>query len=405
MRTGLPPEQLEAALPLNEVDPGEPGTHATVTGEYDLDAVKLPGLPEPVEMRAVVVDPVDAPFGRPPISRSAPSGHREPELRLIRLMARARFHPCVGLFLPRRMQRVPQPPSGEGATPREPIPADGDRFEDPPRTITEVGLMSVLDPTTAAAMRPALAEAPPADGTAPRERRWRARWIVPTALGVGYVLSVVFRLSLVTGQDFPTVNPDEEMYLVMARILAGLPTTEIPGNQIIPSGYSLLISPALRITQEPVYAYHLVMGINALISCLVLPVAYWALRRLNVSRAVSYVAGVAVTLLPPVLFYRGPGSARRGHRGGHPVQRRQGPLERQLARRAAGLAHRQGRPGGRLRRMAPLVPRGTSPRAGLRWVTRPGGPSTVRQDRPRPCPEQVDAVVAAWAGPPRNVAR
>ncbi|MFE5540697.1 hypothetical protein ACFQ78_33850 [Streptomyces sp. NPDC056519] len=126
---------------------------------------------------------------------------------------------------------------------------------------------------------------------------------MPAALAIGYVANVLFRLPLVTKQNFPTVNPDEEMYLVMARILAGRPTTEIPGNQIIPSGYSLLISPALRITQDPVYAYHLVMGINALISCLVLPAAYWALRRLRVPRPVSYATAAATVLLPPVLFY------------------------------------------------------------------------------------------------------
>lgn len=62
---GAVPKQLEAALPPNEVDPGEPGTYRTATGEYDLKSVKLPGLPEPVEMRAVVVGPVDAPDKRP----------------------------------------------------------------------------------------------------------------------------------------------------------------------------------------------------------------------------------------------------------------------------------------------------------------------------------------------------
>ncbi|MFB7056021.1 hypothetical protein ACFCXT_23225 [Streptomyces vinaceus] len=141
------------------------------------------------------------------------------------------------------------------------------------------------------------------DGHRTGRRWWNARWVVPAALAAGYLLNVLFRLSLVTGQDFPTVNPDEEMYLVMARILAGLPTTEIPGNQIIPSGYSLLISPALRITQDPVYAYHLVMGINALISCLVLPAAFWALRRMHVPRPVSYAVALATVLLPPVVFY------------------------------------------------------------------------------------------------------
>ncbi|MGR4880575.1 hypothetical protein ACIPUC_14235 [Streptomyces sp. LARHCF249] len=132
---------------------------------------------------------------------------------------------------------------------------------------------------------------------------WHARWVVPSALAVGYVLNVLLRLSLVTHQDHPTVSPDEQMYLVMARIMAGRPTTEIHGDQILPGGYSLLISPALRITQDPVHAYHLIMGINALISCLMLPLSYWALRRLNTSRPVSYAAGLAAVLLPTVLFY------------------------------------------------------------------------------------------------------
>lgn len=143
---------------------------------------------------------------------------------------------------------------------------------------------------------------PPADSRT-RPGWWYAWWVMPSALVVGYVLHVLFRLSLVTEQDYPTVSPDESMYLVMARIMAGLPTTEIPNDQVIPGGYSLLISPALRITQEPVFAYHLIMGINALLSCLVLPLAYWALRRLDVSRAVSYVVATAVVLLPPVVFY------------------------------------------------------------------------------------------------------
>ncbi|MEU9145037.1 hypothetical protein [Streptomyces sp. NPDC048349] len=132
---------------------------------------------------------------------------------------------------------------------------------------------------------------------------WQARWVVPSALAVGYVLNVLFRLSLVTDQDHPTVSPDEQMYLVMARIMAGRPTTEIHGDQIIPGGYSLLISPALRLTQDPVHAYHLIMGINALISCLMLPLSYWALRRLNISRPVSYAVALAAVMLPTVLFY------------------------------------------------------------------------------------------------------
>ncbi|MEU1511659.1 hypothetical protein ABZ490_05795 [Streptomyces sp. NPDC005811] len=54
-----------AALPANSVDPGRPGAYRTVTGEYDLAPVKLPGFAQPVEMQAVVVAPKGATGKRP----------------------------------------------------------------------------------------------------------------------------------------------------------------------------------------------------------------------------------------------------------------------------------------------------------------------------------------------------
>lgn len=163
--------------------------------------------------------------------------------------------------------------------------------------------MTQLTPSSPAGIEDVRAAGDPPADSRTRLGWWQARWVVPAALAVGYVLNVLFRLSLVTDQDHPTVTPDEQMYLVMARIMAGRPTTEIPGDQIIPGGYSLLISPAMRITQDPVHAYHLIMGINALISCLMLPLSYWVLRRLNISQPVSYAAALAAVMLPTVLFY------------------------------------------------------------------------------------------------------
>ncbi|MER5769357.1 hypothetical protein [Streptomyces sp. NPDC001985] len=52
-------------LPVNAVDPGVPGKYRTTSGEYTLKAVRLPGYAEPVEMRASVVGPTDAPGKRP----------------------------------------------------------------------------------------------------------------------------------------------------------------------------------------------------------------------------------------------------------------------------------------------------------------------------------------------------
>ncbi|MGW4700003.1 hypothetical protein [Streptomyces sp. NPDC004285] len=54
-----------APLPANRVDPGVPGPYRTVGGEYALPSVRLPGYPQPVEMRATVVGPAGAPGRRP----------------------------------------------------------------------------------------------------------------------------------------------------------------------------------------------------------------------------------------------------------------------------------------------------------------------------------------------------
>ncbi|MFC9596240.1 alpha/beta hydrolase family protein [Streptomyces sp. NPDC056944] len=54
-----------APLPANRVDPGVPGPYRTVGGEYALRSVRLPGFPQPVEMRGTVVGPAGAPGKRP----------------------------------------------------------------------------------------------------------------------------------------------------------------------------------------------------------------------------------------------------------------------------------------------------------------------------------------------------
>ncbi|MFJ9431260.1 hypothetical protein ACIRQY_16605 [Streptomyces sp. NPDC101490] len=54
-----------APYPANPVDPGAAGKYRTTSGEYALEPVRLPGYAEPVEMRATVVGPTDAPGRRP----------------------------------------------------------------------------------------------------------------------------------------------------------------------------------------------------------------------------------------------------------------------------------------------------------------------------------------------------
>ncbi|MGW2251874.1 phospholipid carrier-dependent glycosyltransferase [Kitasatospora sp. NPDC001660] len=129
------------------------------------------------------------------------------------------------------------------------------------------------------------------------------RWFWPAALAAGYLVEVLIRLVLVRGLSFPSVHPDEDSYLVLARVLAGRPTTEMPVGVVIPGGYPLLISPVMRIADDPVTAYQLILGINAFLNALVFPLAYLALRRLGVRRLLAYVFAGATALLPPVVFY------------------------------------------------------------------------------------------------------
>lgn len=57
--------RLPAQAPANGVDPGKPGSYRTISGQYDLDPVRLPGYAAPVEMRAQVVAPEGATGKRP----------------------------------------------------------------------------------------------------------------------------------------------------------------------------------------------------------------------------------------------------------------------------------------------------------------------------------------------------
>ncbi|WP_316523502.1 hypothetical protein [Kitasatospora brasiliensis] len=129
------------------------------------------------------------------------------------------------------------------------------------------------------------------------------RWFWPVALLLGYGGQVVFRLALSIHNYFPSVHADEDSYLVIARVLAGRPTTEMPVGVVIPGGYPLLISPALRIADNPATAYHLIMGINAVLNALVFPLVVVAARRLGLRRRDAYLVGTAVALVPPVVFY------------------------------------------------------------------------------------------------------
>jgi len=117
------------------------------------------------------------------------------------------------------------------------------------------------------------------------------------------MVQVAVRLWLSAGQTLPVATPDETGYLFAARVLTGGPGADVSFGTVYRSGYSLLLMPAFWITHDPELGYRIALVINALVSALMLPLAFLLLRRLSLTRRSSYALAHATALLPAVVFY------------------------------------------------------------------------------------------------------
>lgn len=105
-------------------------------------------------------------------------------------------------------------------------------------------------------------------------------------------------------QTIPSELPDSAGYLIGARSMAGGLTGQFPpSNPEYQGGYPLLLMPAFWLSSNPVVIYRLVMIINGLVNALVLPLAFVALRRIEVARRPAYAFANVAALLPAVMFY------------------------------------------------------------------------------------------------------
>ena len=104
-------------------------------------------------------------------------------------------------------------------------------------------------------------------------------------------------------QTVPLSTPDEEAYLIAARVLAGGVPANFSYSTLYPAGYPLLIVPVYWFTHNPVTVYRAALMINAAISAAVLPLAYLAGRRLRLDRPMAYGVATVAALLPAALFY------------------------------------------------------------------------------------------------------
>ncbi len=119
----------------------------------------------------------------------------------------------------------------------------------------------------------------------------------------GWLCQAALRAWFSRGQALPLANPDESAYLITARMLAGGPTADFSYGTLYPAGYPLLISPVFWFTHNPHTAYQSVLVVNALISALLMPLGYFAGRRLGLNRPLAYAVAMITALLPAGFFY------------------------------------------------------------------------------------------------------
>ncbi len=144
-------------------------------------------------------------------------------------------------------------------------------------------------------------ELAPAVARPPKRGLQARRWGL--LLVVGWLVQAGLRAWLSRMQTVPLSTPDEEAYLIAARVLAGGAPANFSYSTLYPAGYPVLIAPVYWFTHNPVTVYRAVLMINAAISAAVLPLAYLAGRRLRLDRPMAYGVATVAALLPAALFY------------------------------------------------------------------------------------------------------
>ena len=139
-------------------------------------------------------------------------------------------------------------------------------------------------------------------GTGRRVGRRAGWWGL--ALAAGWLVQAGLRAWLSRAQMVPLAIPDESAYLIAARVLAGGVPANFSYSTLYPAGYPLLIAPVYWFTHDPVTVYHAVLlGINAPISALIMPLGYVACRRLGLDRPWAFGVAMVAALVPAALFY------------------------------------------------------------------------------------------------------
>jgi hypothetical protein len=123
-------------------------------------------------------------------------------------------------------------------------------------------------------------------------------------LVAGWLVQAGLRVWLSRSQVVPLSTPDESAYLIAARVMSGGVAANFSYSTLYPAGYPLLITPVFWFTHNPVLVYRVVLlGINAPLSALIMPLGYVACRRLGLERPAAFGVAMVAALLPAALFY------------------------------------------------------------------------------------------------------
>jgi Dolichyl-phosphate-mannose-protein mannosyltransferase len=118
-------------------------------------------------------------------------------------------------------------------------------------------------------------------------------------------LSTLVRGAIATGVPSPWILPDEVVYSELAKSIAAGGFPSVRGVPELGWGvvYPALIAPAWALFDDPARAYHVALGISALVMSLAAVPAY-LLARMFVSRTASVVVA-AMTVAVPSMAYTG----------------------------------------------------------------------------------------------------
>jgi hypothetical protein len=133
----------------------------------------------------------------------------------------------------------------------------------------------------------------------PKDSRWLG------ALAIGFLLQVGWRLWLSWPLIGPVAHPDEDGYLLAARVVGGGAPATLPGWSIMrPIGYPLFLAPIHWFVTDPIQVYRGVHVVNATLMGLIFPLIYVLARRLfDLARWPALGIAFVLATLPSAVFF------------------------------------------------------------------------------------------------------